>query len=339
MLRQRMLKQRRAFRPVLGAALEDRTVPSPFGLGGFFGGFGGFFGRGIASVPAQDARQVAQEFNTFQQTYSQDVRSVLLPAGTTNPATNRPAFDAAVATALKTLNTSIDATIANLPSSASLATTIQGELLGSGTNTLQTLLAAIPTPGNIRFQSFRLFNREASLFIGEISGNVTSQVRTAQAPTGSISQTTIQQDLGQVQTAFQTFSQTYFGDVQTILLPAGTTTPSANRAAFDQAVGMALGTLNTSIASALSNLPTALTATLDTTVQNDLLSSGSTSGHSLQTVLAAIPTPSSTQFFAAHIFQFSSSLDIGSAQGQVTRAIAVAVNQYNASLSGSTSSG
>ena len=337
-----MLRQRRTFRPVLGEALEDRTVPSPFGFFGGFGGFrgfGGFIHRGIDSVPAQDARQVAQEFRTFQQTYAQDVRSVLLPAGTTAPANNRTAFNAAVTTALGTLNSSIDATIANLPASSSLATTIQGELLGSGTNTLQTLLGAIPTPSNIGFRSFRVFNRESAQFINQFAGNVTNQVRTAPAPTGSISQTTIQQDLGMVQTAFQTFSQTDSGDIQTILLPAGTTTPSANRAAFDTAVGTALTTLNTNIDSALSNLPSTLTATLDTTIQNDLLTGSSTSGNSLQARLAALQTPSSTQGFMAHIFQFMSSLTIGNAQGQVTRDIVVAINQYNASLAGSTSSG
>jgi hypothetical protein len=333
-----MSRQRRTFRPVRGEALEERTVPSPFGFGGFFVPFGGLFGRGVASVPAQDARQVAQEFRTFQQTYSQDVRSVLLPAGTSNPATNRPAFNAAVATALGTLNSSIDNTIANLPASSSLATTIQGELLGSGTNTLQTLLGAIPTPSNIGFRSFRVFNRESTLFINQIAGNVNTQVRTASAPTGSISQTTIQQDLGLVQTDFQTFSQTYFGDVQTILLPAGTTTPSSNSPAFDQAVGTALGTLNTNIDSALGNLPTTLTATLDTTIQNDLLTGSSTSGTSLQARLAALPAPSSTTGFVVRMFQFSSSLTIGGAQGQITRAIVSAVNQYNAALAGSTSS-
>ncbi len=333
-----MFRQRRTFRPELGAALEERTVPSPFGFGGFFP-FGGFFGRSVSSVPAQDARQVAQEFGTFQQTYSQDVRSVLLPAGTTSPAANRTAFNAAVATALGTLNSSIDSTIANLPTSSSLATTIQGELLGTGTNTLQTLLGAVPTPSNIGFRSFRVFNRESMQFINQVEGSVTNQVRTAPAPTGSISQTTIQQDLSLVQTDFQSFSQTDFGDVQTILLPAGTTTPSSNSPAFDQAVGTALGTLNTNIDTALGNLPASVTATLDTTIQNDLLTGSSTAGTSLQARLAALPAPSSTQGFAARIFQFSSSLTIGNLQGQVTRAIVSAVNQYNASLTGSTSSG
>jgi hypothetical protein len=323
----------------VGEVLEDRTVPSPLGFGGFFGHFGGLFGRGIASVPAQDARQVAQEFGTFQQTYSQDVRSILLPAGTTSPASNRATFDAAVATALGTLNSSIDATIANLPTSSSLATTIQGELLGSGPNTLQALLAAIPTPSSISFRSFRVFNREAVLFINQVDGTVTNQVRTAQAPSGSISQTTIQQDLGQVQTAFQSFTQTYFGDVQTILLPSGTTNPSANRSAFDQAVGTALTTLNSAVGSALSNLPSSLTATLDTTVQNDLLSGGSSAGNSLQAQLAGLQTPTSTQGFSNFVFRISSSLAISSAQSQVTHDIVIAVNQYNAGLVGSTTSG
>ena len=123
--------------------------------------------------------------------------------------------------------------------------------------------------------------------------------------------------------------------MQTILLPAGTTNPSANRIAFDQAVGTALATLNTNIDSALGNLPATLTSTLDTTIQNDLLSGGSTSGNSLQARLAVLQTPSSPQGFMAHIFQFTSSLTIGNAQGQVTRDIVVAINQYNAALTGS----
>ena len=135
------------------------------------------------------------------------------------------------------------------------------------------------------------------------------------------------------------FSQTYNGDVQTVLLPSGTTSPSANRPAFDQAVGTALGMLNTSIDSALSNLPSTLTTTLDATIQNDLLSGGSTTSNSLQARLAALRTPTSTQGFGTFAFRFGSSLAIGGAQGQVSRDIQVAINQYNASLSGTTSSG
>jgi hypothetical protein len=317
-------------------ALEERTVPSPFGFGGLFP-FGGFFGRGVASVPAQDARQVAQEFNTFQRTYSQDVDS-FLPPRPSSPFAVRTAFNTAVATALGTLNSSIDSTIANLPAASSLDTTIQGELLGTGTNTLQTLLGAIPTPSGTGFRALRGFNRESSSFINQIEANVTNQVRTAAAPTGSISQTTIQQDLILVQTDFQSFSQTYFNDVQTILLQTGTT-PSSNSPAFNQAVATALGTLNANIDTALGNLPASVTATLDTTIQNDLLTGSSTSGTSLQARLAALPAPATTTGFVVRLFQFSSSSIIASVQGQVTGAIVSAVNQYNAGLGGSTSSG
>ena len=92
--------------------LEERTVPSPFGFGGFFGGFGGFFGRrGITSVPAQDARQVAQAFGTFPagiysgktraQFYCRQVRLTRRPTG---PHSTRPSPGQ-----LGMLNASIDA--------------------------------------------------------------------------------------------------------------------------------------------------------------------------------------------------------------------------------------
>jgi hypothetical protein len=97
-------------------------------------------------------------------------------------------------------------------------------------------------------------------------------------------------------------------------------------------VATALGTLNSSIDSALANLPAALTATLDTTVQNDLLTGSSTLVTSLQARLAALQSPSSTQGFSTSVFRFSSSLAIGGGQNQVTRDMTIAVNQYNAGL-------
>jgi hypothetical protein len=282
----------------------------------------------IGSVPAQDAQLVQQAFGTFQRTYNQNVRTILLPIGTTNPAANRTAFDVATATALGTLDTSIAAAVANLPTASSLAATIHGELIG-GSTTLQGMLLAIPTPGSLSFRSVRNFTRVASADINQSAFTVVQQVRSAPGPSGSIGQQTVQQDLGQVQAAFRTFNQTYFNDVKTILLPTGITNPSPNRAAFDQAVGAALVTLNTSIDSALSNLPSSLTATLDATIKNDLLSSGSTPASSLQSRLASLQTPTSTQNFSVRIFQFGSSLNIGSAQSQVTRDILVAVSQFN----------
>jgi hypothetical protein len=82
-----------------------------------------------------------------------------------------------------------------------------------------------------------------------------------------------------------------------------------------------------------------LTATLDTTVQNDLLASSTNTSNNLQSRLASLPSPANNGFFAPRIFGFGASLIIGGAQSQVTRDIVSAVNQYNASLAGSTSSG
>jgi hypothetical protein len=323
-----MNRNSRSYQPMVNEVLEDRAVPSRFGFG-FGSRFGDFSNRLIGSVPAQDAQQVLRAFNTFQQTYSQDVRTILLAPGTTNPASNRPAFDRAVADALGTLNSSIQTTIANLPQAASLGTTIQGELLGSSPSSLQSLLGAIPTPGSTRFGSLRVFNRASSILTNQTGNLVSQQVRTSEPPSGSLSQDTVRQDLGQVQDAFRTFGQTYFNDVQTILLASGSTTPAGNRAACDQAVGTALTTLNTDINSALSNLPASLTASLNATIRDELLNSGSTTGNTLQARLAALPTPTSSLDFSARVFRINSSLTIGSAQGQVNRDILIAVNQYN----------
>jgi hypothetical protein len=321
-----MRRTRRAFRPAIGEVLEDRAVPSTSGLRAALGvGFGSFIG----SVPAQDARQVQQAFGTFQRTYTQNVRSILLPIGTTNPSANRAAFDRATATALQTLNVSIANTVANLPTGSTLAQTIQAELIGGGANTLQSMLLAIPSPANPAFRTVRNFTQVASADINQAAFTVSQQVRSSQSPSASISQQTVQQDQRQVQAAIRTFSQTYTSDVRTILLPAGTANPSANRAAFDQAVGNALVTLNTSIDSALSNLPSSLTTTLDATIKNDLLSSGATPSASLQSRLAALQSPTSTQSLSVRVFQFGSSLTISNAQSQINRDILIAVSQFN----------
>lgn len=316
------MRRTRNLRPVAGEMLEDRSVPS---------GFGGIASRFVGTVPAQDARQVLQAFSTFQQTYNSEVRTILLAPGTSSPSANRAAFDAAISAALGTLNTSIDADIANLPTATTLDATIQDEILGSGTGSLKSLLATIPTPADTSFRSGRSFTRVASTYIGQSSFQVSQQVRSAPAPSGSVDAATVQQDLVQVGTAFQTFSQTYFNNVQNTLLPAGTTNPAANRAAFDQAVGSALGMLNSSINSSLANLPASLRLSLATTVSNDLLSTGAASNGSLQSKLARLSTPSAGFGFSGIIFRLGSTIDIGLAQGRVTRDILTAVSKFNTS--------
>lgn len=326
------MRKTQTFRPTGGEVLEDRTVPS--------GGLDGIFGGLIGSVPAQDARQVAQAFATFERTYSQDVRTILLPSGTTDFTASRQAFDKAIGSALADLNTSIDTTIKNLPTAATLQSTVQDELLGSGPNSLSTQLAAIPTPSDLTYRSASSFSREGLRDIYQTAGQVTDQVRIAPAPTGTITAQAVRQTLQSVENAFRTFNQTYNQAVQSTLLPKGTTDPSTNRAAFNAAVTTALNTLNTSVASAVSTNLSALPPTLATTIQNDLLtttaSPGTTSDNSLQGRLAAITTPSSNRFFPTLAFRFQSYMAIGRADGQVVQDILAAVRQYNSGLGAGT---
>jgi len=314
-----------AFRPTAGEALEDRAVPT----GGFGGGLDGLLAGLIQSVPAADARLVLREFRTFEQTYAQDVRTILLPTGTTNPSTNRAAFDAAIATALGTLNSAIDADIQNLPTAAALTTTIRSELLGTGSTTLQSQLAAVASPTTNTLRAEYRFGRVGQSIVERTGYQVGQQVRTAPAPTGGVDVATLRADLVQVNAAFRTYQQSYNTAVNTVLLPAGTTNPSTNRAAFDTAVGTALTTLNTSIASALGNLPTSVKASLATTLSNDLLTGTSTTGTSLQARLAALTTPTSARGFSPFFFRVQSSLNVQFAQGQVYQDIIAAARQFN----------
>jgi hypothetical protein len=331
------MSTKRSFRPDSIATLEDRAVPSGFGFhfegGGDFGGRGGQGGLGglIASIPAQDAQLVRQAFQQFDQTYLTDVRTILLPSGTTDPSANRAAFDTAVGTALGDLNTAIDSAIGNLPNAATLEAEIEAELLGTASTSLQSELAAIPTPTAVTFSTTRSFVRSSQGDIGQVAATVTQQVASAPLPTGAITTATVQTDLQAIRSAFQTFSQSYNTAVKTTLLASGTT-PTANRAAFDTAVGTALTTLNTSITSALSNLPTSVATSLTTTIQNDLLTGTQTAGTDLQARLTALKTPTTTRGFGTWFFRLGSSLNIGFAQGQVIHDLAVAVNAYNSAL-------
>ncbi len=236
----------------------------------------------------------------------------------TNPSSNRAAFDTAIGTALTTLNSSIDAAISNLLTASTLSTQIQGELLGTGTTTLQGQLAAIPTPNSASFRAairFALRHRSDGLH-----GDAASRLRPC--PGGD----------------------DYLGDgadrspdVRSDLQCRREDDPAAlrddypwtNRAAFDKAVGTALTTLNTSIHSALSNLPASVSASLGTTISNDLLTGTQTTGTSLQSRLAAVGTPGSTGGFQPWFFRLGSSLNIGFAQGRVASNLVAAVNTYN----------
>jgi hypothetical protein len=315
----------RRFRPFAGETLEDRAVPSTLTAL-----VGGVSARAVASLPARDAQAVARQFATFQQTFLKDVQTILVPPGTTNPANNRPGLDQAIATALTTLYGSIDATIKDLPSYASLTATIRGELLGPASNSLQGLLATIPTPVNSSGAAVGAFRSIATIYIKQSQTTVTVQVRTSQSPASRISPQVVRQDLNQARAAFNGFSRSYASNIQRVLLPPGTTNPATHRAAFNQAVAAALSTLNAGVAAAQSGLPPALGAALRPTLQADLLD-GSGASNTLQSRLAGLQSPTDLFGPTARAFRVASSQIIGSFQSQVNRDITIAVNQYNAS--------
>lgn len=388
---------KKVFRPQITDQLEDRAVPSGFGLfgsggrgdfefdpfvaglhtsqfntsslsgpgggdfggghgRGIFGGFGGYegreggFGEGFGgygglniSVPSQDAQAVHKAIQTFEQSYANDVNTILL-SSTGTPTSNRAAFDAQVATDLQTLNTAIDAAIKNLPDAATLDTTIQNELLTPATTTgtatgtttatatsLQAQLAAIATPTTTNWWTGRSYLRQSFWAIGDTASQIEQQVSSATPPTGSITNTTAQTLVSSVKTAFQTFTQGYANAVTT-------TPPSTSRTAFDNAVSTLVSTLNTSIQSAVTaaNLPAATTgslSTLATRLTADIVTptTGAT-GASLQEKLAALTTPASSTGWPEYLFQAFSNHTIRRSQNQVITDIISALSSYNSTL-------
>jgi len=275
----------------------------------------------LALRPAVDSGHVATAFATFDKAYLGDIKTILFATGTT-PASQRPAFDQATASALNTLNTTIDTDISDLPAQATLASTIQGQLTGNGTSSLQGELAALITPiGPATAGAFRV---KSQVVIGKTEVSIGKEVLTS--ATGLITGSTLLGDLANVASEFGTFSKTYDNDATTILFASDT--PSANRPAFDAAVATALNALNASIDTTISNLPASVTGSLDTKIQSALFT-GSSSGTSLQAELASVSTPFSDGFIAKLIFNVASKIKIASAGVQVGGDIASTVHQYN----------
>ena len=311
------MRTKSKFRPAVNEVLEDRTVPS------------GFFDNIIVSVPAQDARQVAQAFETFERSFSKDVQTILYASGTTNPSSNQTAFNAQVATDLGTLNTSIGTAVSNLSAlNPNLASTIQADLLGTASTTLQSELAAVTVPITTSRSAERAFLRQSDNTIGQTDFTVTQLVRNATPPAGTVTNATAQTLVSAIGTAFGNFAQGYLNATQ-----ATATSPATNRSAFDAAVGTLLTTLNTSVDSAITaaNLPSSLATSLTTTLTNDLLTGTSTTGTSLQAKLAALTSPASATGISAFFFDLRSFRTIFSGQNQVSHDVISAINTYNAS--------
>lgn len=298
------MKKTREFQPAL-ISLEERTVPS----------------AGPSSPNAQDVAEVRQAFQTFEQTYRSGARSMLLVA---NPsATARADFDAAIDRALMDLNAEIGKAISNLPSAATLATTIQGELLGSDASALQVRLKALPTPTRPNDISAQAFQRGSRLNIDLTENLVARQVKTAIPTASGVDRATLLKSISQVNQAFGTFGNGYRGAVRTVLLAANTD-PLTNRTAFDARITSLLTDLNTQVGQAVASFPNA--SGLQATLTTKLLSGASNANpQSLQSRLLGLTTPT-RGVVSRLVFGFRSSVLTAQANGQVVAAIRAAAN-------------
>jgi hypothetical protein len=319
-MKERPMNIRRNFHPALAEILENRAVPSHAGVKAAF--------VQPFSAQFQDARAAQRDFNTFAAAYNHDFRTILYAAdssGNINPSANRAAFDTQVDTDLNTLDTNLTKDVSNLSSASTLDSTIQDDIVGTGANSLQSLLDNLKTPTGVFTASQRQFVVGAHSAIASVDFEIIFAIHSATntsptptpTPTPSPTLPPGLNDLGAINGSFLAFDRAYANDVRTILFAAasdGSVNPSANRAAFDTQVAKDLNTLNTNIANDLSNVSS--NSTLLTEIQDVLVGTGSTS---LQSRLAAISTPTGMLGFSRIIFSIESSFAIGSAQSQVLR--------------------
>ena len=225
------------------AALEGRIVPSSFG-GGFAevasfgqghgrgpqrgggspGGFGGSGGSGsgggeTSSAIGQDARAVQQDYQTFESAYESAVAALRLTAtATTGPsADGLTAFNAAIATAIGTLNTSIGSDLSHLTTTGSaVSATIE-----ASNATLETEIESAATGlANSTNSAVLALNRETRSYLRDAQGAATSAIL-GDSATGSLSSAVIKTFNQAVGTASQTFRSSIHSAVQTSI-SAGT---------------------------------------------------------------------------------------------------------------------
>ncbi|MDB5353115.1 MAG: hypothetical protein JWN86_4362 [Planctomycetota bacterium] len=134
--------------------------------------------------------QVRQAFSTFQASYNNDVQTVLYKAdatGNVNPATNRAAFDAQVATDLATLSTSVHTALNGVPNNTALLSQLDAVITGSGSDSLKTQLANLPTPTGAFTFSTRLFRLQSNFAIALASQVAASDIQASAGVTTHVS--------------------------------------------------------------------------------------------------------------------------------------------------------
>jgi hypothetical protein len=262
------MRKGRLFRPTVGEALEDRSVPSAMGVGP---GPAPFFGGG-SSILGQDAFAVSKEFQTFQASFQSAVAALRLTATTTTGPTSAglTAYDTAVATAITTLEGSISKDLSNLTNTgAALNTTIDGFL-----STLQTNLDSAGTGlANSTNSAVRSLFREANVYLRTAMGQSVQAILTDTSPT-SVSSSTLQTVHSSVHTAFVTFNNALGTAVQNVVKGTSTTLDTSATTQLQSDLTAAISSLpsgaqTTAIATDVANLSTALgKITLPTNTSN-----------------------------------------------------------------------
>jgi hypothetical protein len=317
----------RAFRAVGFEPLEDRVVPTVLSSPVLF--------EPSFAIPAQvqNLQSVRVAFDTFMTQYVQAFDRVLLapaPDGSVNPAANRAAFDQRVDQDLIQLDNAIVSAIStsNLPNSQALIAQVQSAIVGDSAQSLQSRLAALPTPPTspgTQATTVLAATQNLSQIIRTVESLFPSTPRATNVPSGmelitkplSTTRTpeTTQSSASvllthKVRQAYTSFLQSYFHAVQDVLLAPGadgTINPVANRAAFDARVNTSLNSLNGAISSAFGKTPQA--SPVVAKVQQVLVGPGA---NSLEAQLKALPSPASAQGQPLTLFGLDSTRAIGS---------------------------
>jgi hypothetical protein len=347
-------RKSKKFQPALDDRLEDRTVPSHSGLGGFlssqlgsflggleqrggllggrdfgggygYGGHGGGLGgitqpgSGAASTSTlkQDARLVQQAFRTLNSSFLSAAAGLRQTATSTAGPTQAglDTYNAAISTATSKLNSSIGAALGNLTNTGSaLVSTI-----GGYTATLQTeLQSAGGGLASSTNQAVLSLKQEANSYIRNTLNQTTGAILTNQ-PSGSLTRSTLQTYNQALGTAYQAFNQSIANAKQTAI--------SAGARLDSTAVQSAVSSLQTALTSAINGLGTPFSSSTynpTSTVTAQL--------STLQTQLLAITAPMAGSNSSAWLFSRSVSSVIRSNLGTINQAVATAVQGYNNSL-------
>ena len=302
----------------LGAEFSGLLGREGFGPRGPMGPPGtGFHPVASTSTLGQDAISVNQAFQTFNDSIKADIAALRLTATTTSGPTSGglTAYNTAVESAVSTLNSSISSSLSNLTNTGSdLTSTIDGY-----TATLQTEIESAGAGlANSSNSAFLAMNREIG---GDVRSTSRESIRAilSDAPTGTLTGSTVRMANQSAQTALQTFNMA-INSAKRAAISSGTTLDSS-------AVTAAVATLQTSLDSTLSSLGTDFTSsTLNPSDSfNALLST-------LTTDLTTITAPTTGNYFSARTFANSVNTTLMKAQQQGMELFSTTISQYNQSL-------